>query len=163
MTRAATSPKLSADRSHGGWWRRQLVTSRPAAASAHAGRQTVNKPLSPRKLSTPPRGRAFSCALRRRRASPVRYLRPVLVVRATPRRTAKAGMLPVRKYNASRARLVTIGLRKPVPVLPQHNVQTRARRRRRSRLRSGLGARGRLRSGLGECARGQCKDRYGDN
>ena len=82
-----------------------------------------------------------------------------LVVCPTPRGTAKAGMLPVRKYDASWARLVGAGFCKPIRVSPPFNVQARASRRRCRRARR----RGWILSGLGECARRQCRDRYGYN
>src|SRR6516165_9631958 len=55
--------------------------------------------------------------------------------------TTKANMAPVCKYNTARAWPVrhSVFASKPARVFPLHNVQTRARRKRRGRLRSGLG------------------------
>ena len=84
-----------------------------------------------------------------------------LVVCPTPRGTAKAGMLPVLKYDASWARLVGVGFCKPLWVSPPFNVQACASRRRGYRRRGPR--RGWILSGLGECARRQYRDRYGYN
>ena len=82
---------------------------------------------------------------------------PSREVRVAPGRAAKANMLAVREYNASRTRLVGIGSVNQFRCSFWSAAMPSGAARQRRRWR--------LRLGLGECARGQrhCRDRHGNN